>query len=106
MSSMIIFLVALFWFLPAWLIAEYVGKKKTLGFGPTLAICLFVGPILGLIIAFLSRDIDPAEQNQLSFGQFTSKPSVAEELHKLYDLKTKGAITEREYENQKARLLS
>jgi uncharacterized membrane protein YdbT with pleckstrin-like domain len=46
-----------------------------------------------------------AYQARGSFGHAAHEPSMTEELQRLADLKDRGAITEAEYEAQKARLL-
>jgi hypothetical protein len=39
----------------SFLIAEYLGSKRNIGFGWSLFFCLFFSPLLGLIITLLSR---------------------------------------------------
>lgn len=37
------------------LVAKLVGEKRNIGFGWTLFFCLFLSPLLGLLIALLSN---------------------------------------------------
>ena len=51
----IIFLGLFFWLGTAFLIASY-GRKKQIGFGATFLICLFLSPVVGLVVALLSPE--------------------------------------------------
>ena len=39
----------------SFLIAEYIGTKRNIGFGWSLFFCLFLSPLIGLLITLLSR---------------------------------------------------
>lgn len=39
----------------AFLIAEYLGTKRNIGFGWSMFLSILLGPLLGLIITLLSR---------------------------------------------------
>ncbi|WP_392564279.1 SHOCT domain-containing protein [Orbus wheelerorum] len=98
------------------------GKRKV-GVGSLIAI-LFTGFVWLLVIPFYSKrcpmcgnaSLQPMQRtgNHNNQNQSTvfipyenkEKPSIADELHKLNELKKQGAITEQEFNFQKEKILS
>jgi hypothetical protein len=92
-----IVILGIYLLFPIWGYIE--GKKRTVG--PIVG--LLLGAVLGLIgiiIIYCTARVD-----QQPFHNFQS-PSKADELQKYKQLLDSGAITETEYEAQKARILS
>ena len=58
------------------------------------------------LVSVIIDDVDKAEKQSQSSVTTTVVPSVAEELAKLADLKSKGILTEEEFDKQKAKLLN
>jgi hypothetical protein len=81
-------------------------------------ILVIILPFLGVFIYLIARgrsmserDVQRAQQQQQQFNQYVrdaaaSSPSSADQLSKLADLKGKGVITDAEFEQQKAKILS
>ena len=79
---------------------------------------LIVGPpFIGVLIYLIARggkmhqhQIDAAKQQEAAFSEYVKQAgggsNVADQLHKLSDLKDKGVITQGEFDAQKAKLLS
>jgi hypothetical protein len=82
---------------PIWGYKE--GSKRTVGSTGGLLLGLFLG-IIGILIIYGSRSIEES-----SYPSFQAH-SKADELQKYKQLLDSGAITEAEYESQKAKLLS
>lgn len=58
------------------------------------------------LVSVIIDDVDKAEKQSHSSVTTTVVPSVAEELAKLADLKSKGILTEEEFDKQKSKLLN
>jgi type VI protein secretion system component VasK len=81
-------------------------------------ILVIILPFIGVFIYLIARgrsmserDQQRAQQQQEQFNQYVrdaaaSPPSSADQLSKLADLKAKGVITDAEFEQQKAKILS
>jgi hypothetical protein len=78
---------------------------------------IIVLPFLGVLIYLIARggkmqqhQIDAAKQQEAAFSEYVKHAgggsNVADQLHKLSDLKDKGVITQGEFDAQKAKLLS
>jgi hypothetical protein len=86
------------WFIPAiW--GYNAGSKRTIGSAGGLLLGLFFS-LLGVIIVYCTRRIDEKQ-----FYNFPNQ-SPADELQKYKQLLDSGAITENEYNVQKARILN
>lgn len=46
----------------AFLIAGLIGSKRKIGFGWSLAACIFLSPIIGLIITLCSEKLPPEDE--------------------------------------------
>lgn len=75
------------------------GAKRTIGAVPGLFLALFLN-FIGLIIIYCSPKIQ--DKNPFAFPPQSS----ADELQKFKQLLDSGAITEAEFNNQKARILN
>lgn len=58
------------------------------------------------LVSVIIDDVDRTEKRNLSSAPITVAGSVAEELTKLADLKSKGILTEEEFNQQKTKLLN
>ena len=89
------------------------------GWGKALwLIFVIILPFLGVFVYLIARgrsmserDVQRAQQHQDQFNAYVreaagSGPNSADQLSKLADLKTKGVITDAEFEQQKAKILS
>jgi hypothetical protein len=89
------------------------------GWGKALwLIFVIILPFLGVFVYLIARgrsmserDVQRAQQQQDQFNAYVreaagSGPNSADQLSKLADLKTKGVITDAEFEQQKAKILS
>lgn len=98
--EIIILGIILFFYLifPIW--GYMAGKKRTAG--PILGLLLGVFlNIVGIIIIYCTPKV-----NEQPFYDFQAESRKADELQKFKQLLDSGAITEEEYQTQKARILS
>ena len=119
-------LVSIFWFMMLfawiWLLISIFGDlfrdHELSGWGKALwTLFLIVLPWLGALIYLIARGrsmneraLQQAQRNEQAFRQYvqqaaTDKPSTADELAKLADLRDRGTISEQEFAQAKARLL-
>jgi uncharacterized membrane protein len=69
-------------------------------------IFVIVLPLIGILAYFIFRG-DKMRAHQIQASQdFTGRPSTADEISKLVDLKNSGEITEAEFERLKAHVIS
>jgi len=117
--TMFVFFVFILWI---WLLISVfmdIFRSHDLGGAAKAAWVLFVIilPFLGVLVYLIARGgkmheraAEQAAQQQKAFDayvkQAASSGSSADELAKLADLKEKGAITDAEFEAQKAKLLA
>lgn len=96
-----ILLIGLLYFLPTF--NAYSNKKRNAS--SVLIVNLFLGwTVIGWVVAFAmsaGKDATPTV-----VVKEKEKKSPSEELTHLFDLKTKGAITDEEFQSHKKRLLS
>ena len=91
--------------------ASVIMQIRQIGFWLGFVITLFTTPIIGLIVISLSSKETvnvvfkekPSEKSKVGENE---KTSVADELHKLFELKEKGIITEEEFITQKEKILN
>lgn len=91
------------------LIIAFLGVDRKIGYLGGFLACLFMSPLLGIIIiASSKRKSDEAWQKKLLKNSSTlSKPiSIADEIEKLSKLRENGAISEDEYINLKTQILN
>jgi hypothetical protein len=80
-------------------------------------IFVIVAPFLGVLVYLIARgksmtarDIESAQKQEQAFQSYVRETAgsggSADELAKLADLKTQGVITDAEFEQQKAKILS
>ena len=114
----IIFLWIIFSFVVGW-----IGSKRNIGFWGAFLLSLLLSPLVGLIIALISKNIeDEAYKEKILQAQRRQKEaldilaeskrsesstkSVADELEKLKKLKDEGVITEEEFEKLRNKLIN
>jgi hypothetical protein len=96
------------YYIMIWIIVSFltamIGEKKAFGYWGTLLLCLLLSPVLGGIIAYLSKDKEVIDLEKKALTK-AAGDDVVSQLEKLSQLKDKGAITSEEYDAFKARLL-
>jgi hypothetical protein len=118
-GTMLGIFVFLIWF---WLLVIIFGdifRSRDMGGGAKAAWVLFVIilPFLGILVYLIARGgkmheraEQAAQQQQQAFDQYVKETAGAgsnvDQLAKLADLKQSGAITDAEFEAQKAKLLA
>ncbi|MFD2755691.1 superinfection immunity protein [Comamonas terrae] len=110
-----------FVFAPAlYLLPTYEAwKRQQPNMTPTVLVNIFlgwtlIGWVAAMVMAYKSTEPqkvelvynEPAPTYTPAPAQPASKPSIADELSKLADLKQQGLLTEEEFNQQKARLLA
>jgi ABC-type multidrug transport system fused ATPase/permease subunit len=123
-------LLSIFWtmlefflfFLWIWLVimvfTDIFRSKDMGGFAKALwVLVVIIFPYFGVLIYLIARGgkmheraNEAAQQQQKAFDSYIQEaagsPGTADELSKLADLKAKGVLTDAEFEDQKAKLLS
>jgi len=70
-------------------------------------IAVIILPLLGCLIYIVTRPkVTPTDVRALTMAQAASQVSTADELQKLADLKQAGVVTDAEYENLKAKIVT
>jgi phosphate/sulfate permease len=97
------------------LVAGVVGMDRKIGFWGAFFLSLFLSPLIGLIIAFASKNNTPEDvvivnqeppikQESSDKQELKSNDSI-DRIREAYELKQKGALTEEEFQTIKKRLL-
>jgi hypothetical protein len=102
-------------------VGGYIGSDRKIGFFGAFALCLFLSPLIGIIIAALSKyEYEEEYENTVLETQVKqqatlekiveqaaqkSTVSVSDELIKLKSLMDQGVLSEQEFEVQKQRIL-
>jgi hypothetical protein len=102
-------------------VVGFVGSGRKIGFWGAFFLSLFLSPLIGLIIALVSKnEADEAykaqvlkvQQNQqetlkkLSETESTKTVSIADELEKLKKLREDNLLTEDEFQNLKNKIIN
>ncbi|MGO9457444.1 MAG: SHOCT domain-containing protein [Acidimicrobiales bacterium] len=116
---MAMFFLLFFWiFILIQIIIDIFRSHDMGGFAKALwLIGILIFPLLGVLIYLIARggkmherQIEAAQAQQKAMNQYiketASSGSSADELAKLADLKSKGVLSDAEFEAQKAKLLS
>ncbi len=116
--SMLIFFLFFAWIVILFRVFADLFRSDIGGFAKAIwAIFVILVPFLGVFVylvvhgnAMTQRSIEDAQQSQQAFQDYVRQTAgtggVASELSQLNDLKSQGAITEAEFEAQKAKLLA
>jgi ABC-type multidrug transport system fused ATPase/permease subunit len=117
--TMAMFFLLFFWiFILIQIIIDIFRSHDMGGFAKALwLIGILIFPLLGVLIYLIARggkmherQIQSMQAQQKSMDQYikqtASSGSAADEIAKLADLKSKGVISDAEFESQKAKLLS
>ncbi len=92
------------------LVVGGIGKERKIGFSNAFLWSFLLSPLVGVLIAFNSPKIKDEEYKsrmmELTGGGNAMTASVADELHKLNELKKEGVISEDEFNAQKDKLLN
>jgi hypothetical protein len=116
--SMLLFFLFFAWLMLLFRVFADIFRSDMGGFAKAIW-CIFVIllPFLGVFVyliaegdAMTQRSVAEAQQNEQAFQAYVRETAgtggVASELSKLADLKNQGAITDAEFEAQKAKLLA
>lgn len=105
------------------LVVGSVGSERKIGFWNAFLLSLLLSPIIGLIIALVSKDKEDEEYkkkilksqqtqkatldnlSQSKQNEFSSK-SIADELEKLIKLRDENSITDEEFQKLKYNLIN
>ena len=93
------------------LVVGYVGKKRRIGFCGAFFISFFASPLVGLVVTLLSPSLaDEAYKErvldlQTQSARQTMRESAIDQLYKLNELRKDGAISQEEFDAEKARVL-
>ena len=102
------FIAVILWFVFC-LIVGGIGSTREIGFGKAFWLSFFLSPVVGGIVAFMSKELDMKEevetQNEIVEDNKT-KPSIVEELTKISEMRDKGDLTEEEFKKAKDVILS
>jgi hypothetical protein len=90
-------------------VVGFVGKDRNIGFPASFFISLLLSPLIDLIIVLSSSKIkDEAYKEQMLdiAKNKNDASSVADQLHKLNELRKEGVLTDQEFSEQKEKLLN
>ena len=116
--SMLIFFLFFAWLILLFRVFADIFRSDMGGFAKAIwSIFVILVPFLGVFLYVIvhgdgmrSRDIADAKQSEAAFQAYVQQAAgsggVATELSKLSDLRASGALTEAEFEAQKAKLLA
>ena len=116
--SMLIFFLFFAWLILLFRVFVDIFRSEMGGFAKAIwSIFVILVPFLGVFLYVIvqgdgmrSRDIADAKQSEAAFQSYVKQAAgsggVADELSKLSDLRASGALTEAEFEAQKAKLLA
>ncbi len=90
--------------LSLWIIPEYLGRRRKIAFTWSLVACVFLTPLIGLIITLVSPKLDEFKKEIQTIKTENSK--LDNSLHNLSELKQKGILTDEEYTQKVSKLNS
>ena len=117
-TMLLLFLWVAFFFLLFKVIVDIFRSRDLGGWGKALwLIFVIVLPFLGVLVYVIARgqsmtqrDLDEVKAQEQAFQAYVQQTAgaggSADELAKLADLKDRGVITDAEFEQQKAKILS
>jgi len=91
--------ILIVWFIFCIIVGAIASNRGRSGIG-WFFLAFLISPIISLILVLI---LSPLKSVQ---GQIKEPSDIAEEISKLHDLKTKGILTEEEFNNQKSKLLN
>lgn len=93
-------------FFSLFVIPEFLGKKRKIGFFWSLIACLFLTPIIGVIIVLLSPKLEEfKKENVRNVKTFSKrKTNIIENKANLESLLIKGVLSPEEYKNKLERI--
>ncbi len=89
------------WFILS-IIVALLGDNKKIGIWAAFFISLIFSPLIGLIVVLVS---DRKYPQKVVIQNPVKKPSAADEISKLKSLLDDGALTQEEFDDQKAKIL-
>lgn len=116
--SMLMFFLFFAWLMLLFRVFADIFRSDMAGLAKGVwSIFVILVPLLGVLIYLIAhgdgmrnRDIAVAQQNEAAFQAYVQQAAgsggVASELSKLSDLRASGALTDAEFEAQKAKLLA
>lgn len=102
------FIAVILWFVFC-LIVGGIGSTREIGFGKAFWLSFFLSPVVGGIVAFMSKELDVKEEVETQkdvVEDDKTKPSIVEELTKISEMRDKGDLTEEEFQRAKDVILS
>jgi phosphate/sulfate permease len=101
------------------LIVGAIGSNRKIGFWGAFFLSLILSPVIGLIIALVSKDKDDEEYKQKllhtqqrqqetlsNLESSVNKRSLSEELEKIKKMKDEGLLSDEEFQKAKEKILS
>jgi phosphoglycerol transferase MdoB-like AlkP superfamily enzyme len=116
--SMLLFFLFFAWIMLLFRVFADIFRSDMGGFAKAIwSIFVIIVPFLGVFVyliahgdAMTQRDVADAQQSEQAFQTYVRETAgtggVASELSQLADLRSQGAITDAEFEAQKAKLLA
>ena len=86
-----------------------LGRERKIGFGKAFFLSLLLSPLVGFIVTLNSVKIKEEEYKEKMLRvaeNNVSSSSVADQLHKLNELRKDGVLTDEEFTMQKEKLLN
>lgn len=99
------------WFILS-LIVAILGSSRKIGFGGALFVSVFLSPLIGFIVVLCSQRNSTIEfQKRLLAASEVKEEkkiqsSAHDEIDKILELKSKGIITESEYQRMKDKIIN
>jgi len=88
----------------------HAGSKRKIGYTKAFIVSLVFSPIIGFIVVFNSEKlVDEAYRDkmlELAGNKAQPETNVADQLHKLNELRKEGVLTDEEFQLQKEKLLA
>ena len=101
------------------LVVGAIGSNRKIGFWGAFFLSLILSPVIGLIIALVSKDKDDEEYKQKllhtqqkqqetlsNLESSVNKRSLSEELEKIKKMKDEGLLSDEEFQKAKEKILS
>lgn len=90
------------------IIPAFIGKERKIGFLKAFFASFLLSPLIGFIVAATSSRLhdEQYQEKMLTLAENSVSSSVADQLHKLNELRKEGVLTNEEFSLQKEKLLN